>query len=312
MTLDTAYTVARRIADSGWNPRLEFARRGEPSLHPDLAAVISMFRRYNPKLQLQITTNGGGLLRKPGPVIRSWELFALGLNMLAIDDYAGIEIGNKIRTSLGCISTEGSHANLVPQFKNVLWREYPADKDAHPNHRYPINRRAVIFLEDIEKSKASRASINNHAGFGGPLVNHPKPCAKPFREIGINYDGSIDLCCIDWLSEYRIGNLHERSLKEIWHDEKFEAARRFLIRGQRAELRPCLGCDHKTYNLNWLPGKGGRGRTGYPEPTSRDLALVDEVNARGPVERPATRAMANVYPHLPGWLQEAWDKRRAT
>src|SRR5688572_18125755 len=67
MTVETADLVARRLAEAvreyGWNPRLEFARRGEPSMHPLLAEVIDVFRRQLPKLQIMVTSNGGGFLR---------------------------------------------------------------------------------------------------------------------------------------------------------------------------------------------------------------------------------------------------------
>lgn len=312
MTLETAEVIARRIAESGWNPRLELARRGEPSLHPEIVEVVALLRRYNPRLQIQMTTNAGGLLRKPGAVPRVAALFDAGLNVLAIDDYDAMRLGEKIREALGCELPRSSDVVPNPNLRHVLWKEYPVDPESHPNHRYKLTQPRVVFLEDLEKSAASRANVNNHAGFGGPLRDYPKPCAKPFREIGINYDGSIDLCCISWLGEFRIGNLYERSLKDIWLDPKFEAARRYLIRGQRSALRPCAGCDHGTYNLNWLPGKGGDGRVGYPEPTEIDASIVRSALERGPVERPSARAMTNVYPSLPLEQKAAWDRRLAT
>ncbi len=61
MTVETACLVAQRIADSGWNTRLEFARRGEPTLNPWMHDIIHAFRQRNPKLQIQMTANGGGL-----------------------------------------------------------------------------------------------------------------------------------------------------------------------------------------------------------------------------------------------------------
>ena len=308
MTPDTAELVARRIADSGWNPRIEFARRGEPTLNPHMAEIVWAFRKLNPGLQLQATVNGGGLLGSVGPVTRMRELFDAGLNILAVDDYRYVTISQKLRMALGCVPPRTR--DRVYELSDVRWREYPTDRDGHPNHRYPVDQRRLVFIEDIEASTASRQDINNHAGFGAPLRDYPKACALPFRELSVNWDGTVDLCCIDWLSEYRVGDLHERSIDDVWQDRKFQAARKFLIRGERKSLRPCLGCDHPSYNLNWLPGKGGAGREGYPEPNVDDAQVIHETNMQGPIERPTPRAMTNVYPSLPEWLKARWERRR--
>lgn len=309
LTTETADLIARRIAESGWNPRIELARRGEPTMHPDYVGVVRTLRRHNPNLQLQMTTNGGGLLRRPGAVENVRALFDAGLNVLAIDDYRRVNLARRVRDELGCVPPRDRR--FTTALPTVEWFEFPTDLDGHPNHRYPIRSRRVTFLEDLETVKTgSRSPIVNHAGFGLPLKAYPKPCVKPFREVGINYDGSIDLCCIDWLSEYRIGTLVDRPLVDLWNDARFEAARRYLLRGRRDALRPCLGCDHPGFNTNWLPGKGGDGRAGYPEPSPTDRAVVAETLAAGPVLRPSVRAMTNVYPHLPDDLRAAWDQRR--
>ena len=322
MSIETALVVSTALAEArqhGWNPRLEFARRGEPSMHPDLPAVIATFRAHNPRLQVQVTTNGGGLLRKPGPVERIRDLFAAGVNLLAIDDYESVGIGTRVRNELGTPRDTPRHTGYVPELlvadgaspMTVEWLEHPIDNESHPNHRYKPGTRKLIFLADPTRTDAPRMTLNNHAGYGSPLRDYPKPCVKPFREVGVNWDGSIDLCCVDWISEYRIGSLHERSLNDLWNDVAFEAARRYLLRGERSALRPCLGCDHPGYNTNWLPGKGSDGRVNYPAPTPADDAVIRETLSRGPVLRPAERAMTNVYAHLPPWLADAWDARRS-
>src|SRR5450631_1955482 len=53
-----------------WNPRIEFAMHGEPTMHPDIAPMINFVRQIAPRYPIMVTSNGGGLLKKPGPVQR--------------------------------------------------------------------------------------------------------------------------------------------------------------------------------------------------------------------------------------------------
>jgi MoaA/NifB/PqqE/SkfB family radical SAM enzyme len=100
MTIDTIRSVARQMTEAGWNSRVEFAMHGEPTMHPDYVGMIAAFREEAPKLQLMMTSNGGGLLRKPGIEENVLALFRAGLNVLALDDYEGIRIVGKVRDTM--------------------------------------------------------------------------------------------------------------------------------------------------------------------------------------------------------------------
>lgn len=296
MTMQTADVVARRIAQSGWNPRLEFARRGEPTLNPYYAAIINTFRQHNPKLQIMMTSNGGGLLANPGPSQRIETLFNAGLNILALDDYQNVGIIGKIRRAW---------EEQPPTYPVYA---YPQQPEGNPHRRYPVRRtRFVSVIEDISVAdKGTHSKINNHAGHGGPLVHsYNKPCAKPFREMGINFDGSVDLCCIDWISEYRIGNLHDLTLEQVWQHPRMQAARQYLLVGERSALRPCRGCDHPSYRTGLLPDPLGKAT--LPPPDSTAAAIVHAVQRQGPHHKPTRVALQRIGPTLEPDMLERWQ-----
>lgn len=294
MTLETAEVVARRIAESGWNPRLEFARRGEPTMNPEFVKIIEVFRKHNPSLQIMMTSNGGGFLRKPGPIANVLALFEAGLNILVLDDYRTVNIVPRIREALRGRNDE----------QPKLY-EYPTEPAGNPHKRYRSGTTFVSFVQDIEEAvKGNHATLNNHAGHGAPLRDYPKRCAKPFREIGVNYDGSIDLCCIDWVSEYRVGNLHDLSLEDIWQHDKMNAARQFLYAGQRDQLRPCHGCDHPSHRVGLLPDP--LGKAALPAPDAWARGVVEATLGEGPVERPTAIARERIGPVVRPQSREKW------
>ena len=49
MTTAVAEEAAHRLQAIGWNSRIEFARRGEPTLNPHMHEIIAIFREYLPE-----------------------------------------------------------------------------------------------------------------------------------------------------------------------------------------------------------------------------------------------------------------------
>jgi radical SAM protein with 4Fe4S-binding SPASM domain len=255
----TASLVAAQAADWGWRPRVEFAMHGEPTLHPDLPGLVAAVRWHLPVAQVMVTTNGLPMLDHPGGVAGALDaLFAAGVNVVALDDYRPHRVAPAVR-----------------QYRGADVREYPTDPTANPHQRHPRGTRLVAIVADISQAtEGTHATLGNHAGAAAPptAAAHGKRCAKPFRELSIRWDGSVAICCNDWRGDYAIGNVHKLGLDGVWQHPRMHAARRFLVRGDRAALEPCAGCDHTSYRVGLLPDK--KGRVTLPEPTEADRALV--------------------------------------
>jgi radical SAM protein with 4Fe4S-binding SPASM domain len=121
--------------------------------------------------------------------------------------------------------------------------------------------------------------IYNHAGNANPKIAPPvdvplkKTCTMPFREIAIRWDGTIALCCHDWKSEFKISNIKDQHLKDIWNHVRFEAARTFLQNKQRV-FNPCSRCDVDSgARAGLLPE--------YPKPVQKDALIVMDVISEG-------------------------------
>lgn len=244
----------------GWNPRIEYAMHGEPTMHPDYVGMIRLTRDLAPWLQIMMTSNAGGLLRKPGAASNVWNLFDAGLNLLALDDYEGAGYVPKVREAL-MINPIG-----------ITEYEYPDDKRGNPHMRRPLSAKVLSFVRDITKaSKGTHAVLTNHAGCGAPPLAKPlqERCAKPFRELGVRWDGSVAMCCNDWRGVWKVGNVNQTSVVDLWNGSSFGAARELLYAGDRT-VGPCRGCDYRTYRNGLLPDK--MGKLGLPAPSAETRA----------------------------------------
>jgi len=275
MTVKTATAIASKMRADGWTARIEFAMHGEPTMNPNAAAIVAVFRKWLPKSSMLMLSNGGGLL--PGAPEKIQALMDAGLNTLGLDEYENIALVPKIIAAVG-------KANVSYE---VL--TYPDDPKGNPHDRQSHNKRRLVHIRPISlNSSGTHATLNNHAGAGAPpsTVAHGKPCAKPFREISFRWDGSVAICCNDWRGELGCGNINKIELDEIWNGAVMEAARRKLLIGDR-NFGPCKGCDALSYRTGLLPDK--LGKKTMPLPTKFTDETLRVALRRKPLTTPVKR-----------------------
>lgn len=242
MSLETAELFSTMLAESGWNPRIEFAMHGEPTMNPDWDKIVAVIRKNNPNLSMLMLTNGyqcqNGKLEE---VVN--RFYDAGGNTIAIDMYHGKiseDIMNQDYACFECEIYDGS------------------EPDNNPHRRF--NGKRAILIKDIrENTTGTHHKFENHAGITGiDTENQHKPCVKPFREMGVCYDGSVNICCCDFANECVIANINDvLSLDDIWNSELMLAYRRMLLSGERA-FRPCKGCNAVGNRIGLLPDKKGQ------------------------------------------------------
>lgn len=284
MHMTTISSAMKQIADLEWNCRIGFAMRGEPSLHPECADMVSVVRAHRPKCHITMLTNGGGLLRRPGPVENIKKLFNAGVNVLGLDDYETVNIVPKIMEDLieqyGKMKS-GDHVfyGKKPERDEFQYFKYPEDLDGNPHMRRPRGTRMLVQIRDImaqaaDKKIGNHGKIFNYAGLAFPPdeTMAGKRCHQPFRQLAIRYDGSVAICCNDWLGTYKCGNVLTDGVAAIWQGAAMGAAREMLIKGKR-EFAPCKGCNHRSYRVGLLPDLFGKGKLRRPdEQTASDIA----------------------------------------
>jgi len=291
MALETIESVADQVAELGWKCRIGFAMRGEPTMHPDYIGMIAAVRKRLPRATMLMLSNGGGILRKPGPVANVTGLFDAGLNILGFDDYVGVGLVPKI---LEAIEKEGKLKNGVRHKLGFEFFKYPDDPRGNPHVRTSRNVRRLVQVRDLSVTEATdkkgnHSRLSNHAGAGGAPNDRMegRRCALPFRQLAIRFDGNVPLCCNDWRGEYRTGNVVTDGLEACWNSAAMGAAREHLIRGERSAFKPCDGCDHRSYRVGLLPDLLGKKKLHRPdEQTSRD---VYEATKHGPMTAPVLR-----------------------
>jgi hypothetical protein len=288
MKAPTLQRLMDQMVELKWNPRVEFAMHGEPTMHHNYVAMIAVARGAAPKLQLMMTSNGGGLLGGDGPLENIRQLFASGLNVLALDDYEHAKIVPKIRDKLAKNTVDGVLAWKDGMAVDVY--EYPENPKGNPHARDHISVQKLVFVRDIvAASKGTHSLINNHAGAGAPPNEKGagKRCAKPFRELSVRWDGEVACCCNDWRGSYKAGNVVKDGLDAVWNGKAMGAIRVALYHGRRDMMKACSGCDAISYRVGLLPDKLGKEDLPAPDASvRRDIAAAEKGE---PLTKPVLR-----------------------
>jgi hypothetical protein len=268
MTIELAERVAAQLADLCPMARMEFAMHGEPLMNPKAAEIASIFRCALPKTQIQLTTNGGPLMKDMAGKLN--RLYDAGIDFVMLDTYYPER--DKLR---------GLAANLPADI--TVWDFYDdcAPKGWSPWHNHGRkHQRLLVLMDDLaaRDGEINSRVIMNHAGNmkTKPIPPEPlvKTCTNPFREISVCWNGAVNVCCMDWAHEATMGNIATQTAASIWWGKPFEAFRTALQNKDR-RMSPCSRCDKNSGHRAGLLPK-------YPEVTRGDINTIKKVHAANP------------------------------
>jgi len=94
-----------------------------------------------------------------------------------------------------------------------------------------------IFIKNLDKNELSnRAGLVNLKN-----IRHFNKCIRPSLFLTINIQGDIILCCNDFFSKHKFGNIMKKDNMNIWKSPKFKRIRK-QIRDGKFSLELCKKC----------------------------------------------------------------------
>ena len=78
--------------------------------------------------------------------------------------------------------------------------------------------------------------------FKGKLANH---CWRLWHDPVITWDGLVAPCCFDKDAQHQLGDLKQRSFKEIWENGEYKKFRTAILKG-RKNIDICSNCSEGT------------------------------------------------------------------
>ena len=178
---------------------------GEPLTDPHLSKKVSYMRQKLNQASIKVVTNGDFLDRK-----KYKEFVDAGIDFFIISKH-GSALPQNVVDLLSSLSAEERN-------EMVRIQDYYED---YKNNQGMLNTRGGEV--DLKKKK-----------------KHPVCCLYVTYPV-INTFGDVVLCCNDYHSQYKSGNIMERNLLEIWQDPKNIELRKRIYKG-RFDLPICKNC----------------------------------------------------------------------
>ena len=245
---------------------IDFCNWGEPLLNSDISKMITYAKKFN--IDTKVDTNLNQLTEQ-----EIEDLILSGLDKLIVSiDGATPHTYSKYRVG-GNFYKVMDNLKLLLKKRNQLGRHNP-----YISWQFLVFRHNEHEIEEVKKigqdmgvdhvgiSKAfigykdwiplnPEYSNYNYQKVDSPsqeltseFFNDPpdKFCDWPWEAIVINANGSISPCCSVEDEKDDFGNMLKNPFKQIWNNEKYTAARRFI----RDKVTPtadnniCIGCKH--------------------------------------------------------------------
>lgn len=97
------------------------------------------------------------------------------------------------------------------------------------------------LIPSIDRYSRYRKTANGHE-FKGKLANH---CWRLWHDPVITWDGLVAPCCFDKDAQHRLGDLKQKSFKEIWNNGEYKKFRAGILKG-RKNIDICSNCSEGT------------------------------------------------------------------
>lgn len=273
MPSDMFYHILKDLQSMNYHGRVEFYIYNEPTRDKRLAEFIAATRQTLPRTCLMINTNGDYFKTKEDIKY----LFDCGLNQMQINVY-----NNADRYQEGTQFDKGIEEATKREAKFNSWISSLVLNTSSSLYQNigPRKRVAKVIAKygiTTEVGNVGFQQFGNRSGLVPGFQDATEPlekyCTKPFRFLNIDWRGNGILCCNDFNSETRFGNVKDMSVEQIWNSERFNQYRLKLQNGRRAG---CFLCDKCNFNGGPYPHMINRVTFGK----TRDKQLMGAVLAR--------------------------------
>ena len=228
--------ILQRLLDEGKEHGLQsvnFGFSGECAVNVDFLKMVEMADAAG-IIDIRSITNGLPLSEKKIEAIveSPIRIFSISVDAGTRESYQKLKGEDGFDKLVHLIRHAYAHKQKLGRaFPLLRVSYYPSPESAGEEELFiEIFRDHVDFI-DIQEFKDIR-HLDDH--------KLRSDCLMPFRRLAVFADGRVAPCCSLYSNSVIIGNIHEKSLKEIWDDAPITELRQELIEGRPSSV--CTTC----------------------------------------------------------------------
>lgn len=245
MSAETFKLIADQCGEYGaW---VRVSGGGEPMLHPQAVELMEYAKQQGAKVGL--ITNGSKFTDESTRRLLEAQIDMIEFSVDACDPdtYHRVRAGLQWDTLVANIermvrlrNEMGSSTKIIASGVN----QEGVDIDAVAAFWEPL-------VDNFQKRKYLTWGINDPEKSADPTPYLPPeeqvPCPFIFERLNIDSRGKVMVCGFDIAATTDMGNIHEQTIKEIWHGERFEFYRQKHLNKTGEEIEICKNCPDWKY-----------------------------------------------------------------
>jgi len=230
----------KRVVDQieGHVEAVTLASRGEPLLCKD---IVGMLEYISGKfLGLKVNTNAWYLDEEKIHALLSAEPNTIVFSADAADEelYAKLRVNGRLDRVL----------KNVELFAEIKAKHYSNSRTITRVSGVKFNdQQDFDKIEGFWKSFVDQVAFVDYNPWENVYDASPsgieKPCTDLWRRVFVWWDGRVNPCDVDYLSELAVGNINDASLSELWTSEAYANLREQHLNKNRNQLMPCKNCS---------------------------------------------------------------------
>ncbi len=206
MDINLFKKIINELSEQGYLGAVNLHFYGEPLTDNRLAELVAYTRKKVQKAKININTNG---------------------ILLDIPLYKKL-----VEAGVNCFHVSQHTNTIPPKIKEVL--EYLKTRPKKENKiEYRIFNENFISEDSTMCNRGGEIKVEN-------IPDLPS-CLYPPKEVVIDWQGNILLCCNDYHSTIKFGNVKNKKLIEIWDSPRYKKIRREL-KNKKYDLEICKKC----------------------------------------------------------------------
>jgi radical SAM protein with 4Fe4S-binding SPASM domain len=220
---------------------------GEPMLHPKAVELIEYAKKVGARIGL--ITNGSRFTEESSQRLLRANVDMIEFSVDAADEdtYTRVRNGLKWKPLIANVKRMVELRNQMKSQTKII---------ASSINQEGVDIEAVAgfwepFVDNFQKRKYLTWGINDPSKSADStpylLPEEQIPCPFIFERLNIDSRGKIMVCGFDIAAVTDMGNIHEKSIKDIWHSDDFEYYREKHLSGRRDEIELCRNCPDWKY-----------------------------------------------------------------
>jgi radical SAM protein with 4Fe4S-binding SPASM domain len=245
MNEDTFKIIADQCGE--YNSYIRISGGGEPMLHPKAVELIEYAKKMGAKVGL--ITNGSRFTEEN---IR--RILEAGVDMIEFSvDAADPDTYSMVRRGLDWKFLLENVERMV-KMRNKLCSPSRIIASGVNQKDVDINKVAEFWepmVDNFQKRKYLTWGITDPSESADLTPYLPPveriPCPFIFERLNIDSRGKVMVCGFDIAAVTDMGNVHEKTIKEIWHGKGFEYYRKMHLEKRGNEIELCKNCPDWKY-----------------------------------------------------------------